>query len=208
MKLPALPWWVWVALGWVVLTTMSGSRPPLLFLAVVGILLAQATRRQAKLRQRSARVEPPSASSPPVDDRPAPTGAAPTGAAPLPRIDVPTYPGPARPGPTASTSSDPVVSLGQLHIGRCGRDLHEAVERGTATDVNRVLEETAELTGRMLGMLAAAAGTPGSGRREFEAGLKVVQRLVAEALGEHPPGAKVTRVKQTCLRMGQTGRYE
>jgi hypothetical protein len=109
---------------------------------------------------------------------------------------------------TPHTSTDPVVSLGQLHLARCGRDLQSAVQHGTAADVARVLEEIRDLSRRMQDMLDAAEGTPGAGRREFRAGLRAIDRLVEDAREEQPPGARLTRVTQACLRMGQTGRHE
>lgn len=130
--------------------------------------------------------------------------------APVP-VPVPgAAPGPAQGfGARAShTATDPVVSLGQLHLARCGRDLRSAAEHGSAADVTRVLDEIGELSRRMQDMLGAAAGTPGSGRREFAAGLRAVDRLVDDARGERPPGPRLTRLTQACLRMGQTGRHE
>ena len=63
--------------------------------------------------------------------------------------------------------------------------------------------------GIALGLYAAGAGAlPGSGRREFESGLRRLQRDVAAARGEDPPGPKVARVVRAAGTMGQTGRYE
>lgn len=137
----------------------------------------------------------------------------------MPRIDVPQYPHgtsptpatPASPGsPTsgASPSTDPVVSLGQLHLSRGARDLHAAAGSGSATDVERVLAEVDDQAERLLSQLGGTGALPGSGRREFESGLRRLQRDVAAARGEDPPGAKVARVVQAAGGMGQTGRYE
>ena len=117
---------------------------------------------------------------------------------------MPSTPG----GGAPHTSTDPVVSLGQLHLARCGRDLQAAAHQGTTTEVARLLDEVTDLSRRMQDMLGAAEGTPGSGRREFQAGLRALDRLVDDARAEDPPGAKLTRVTQACLRMGQTGRHE
>jgi hypothetical protein len=100
------------------------------------------------------------------------------------------------------------VSLGQLHLARCGRDLRAAAQHGSTADVARVLDEIRDLSRRMQDMLEAAEGSPGSGRREFRTGLRAIDELVEDARGEHPPGARLTRVTQACLRMGQTGRHE
>ncbi|WP_131105355.1 hypothetical protein [Ornithinimicrobium sufpigmenti] len=151
----------------------------------------------------------------------------------MPRIDVPQYPHGSTPPPVrppgqssayppghpstystanptvgASPSTDPVVSLGQLHLSRCARDLHTAATTGSTQDVMRVLEELREQSDRLLGQLSGAGALPGSGRREFESGLRRLQRDVAAARGEDPPGPKVARVARAAGTMGQTGRYE
>lgn len=151
------------------------------------------------------------------------------------RIDVPRYPGDAPPPPLpsqpsrpaaeppppasatssptgetaypSSTSTDPVVSLGQLHLARLGRELDAAARTGTQTDVGRVLGEVQDVAQRSLTMLDGASGVPGSGRKEFESGLRRLEREVGAARGEQPPGSKVGRVVQTCTALGQTGRY-
>lgn len=159
-------------------------------------------------------------------------GAPGSGTAPgpgMPRIDVPQYPHGSTPSPAqhpgqssahpsayptthptagASPSTDPVVSLGQLHLSRCARDLHTAATTGSAQDVTRVLEELREQSDRLLAQLSGAGALPGSGRREFESGLRRLQRDVAAARGEDPPGPKVARVARAAGTMGQTGRYE
>ncbi|QFG69114.1 hypothetical protein [Ornithinimicrobium pratense] len=131
----------------------------------------------------------------------------------MPKIEVPQYPDantppPAYPSAGTSTSTDPVVSLGQLHLSRCARDLHTAATAGSAQDVSRVLEEVKEQAERLLGQLSGAGALPGSGRREFESGLRRLQRDVAAARGEDPPGPKAARVVRAAGAMGQTGRYE
>lgn len=131
----------------------------------------------------------------------------------MPRIEVPQYPhgsaGPtAYPPVGASPSTDPVVSLGQLHLSRCSRDLHTAATAGSSADVARVLAEVDDQAGRLLVQLGGAGALPGSGRREFEAGLRRLQRDVQAARGEDPPGSRVARVVQAAGRMGDTGRYE
>lgn len=107
----------------------------------------------------------------------------------------------------SSTSTDPVVSLGQLHLGRLARELDTAARSGSTADVTRLLGEIDEMTRRSLMMLDGASGVPGSGRKEFEAGLRRLEREVSAARGEQPPGGKVARVVQTCSALGQTGRY-
>lgn len=149
--------------------------------------------------------------SPWVGGRP---GAAGPGSEPdMPRIEIPRYPdgiqpSTAYPSSAASPSTDPVVSLGQLHLGRCSRDLHVAATAGTGDDVRRVLDELAEQVERLLTQLGGAGALPGSGRKEFEAGLRRLQRDVLAARGEDPAGARVARVVRSAAAMGQTGRYE
>lgn len=131
----------------------------------------------------------------------------------MPRIEVPRYPDSATPPAAypssgASPSTDPVVSLGQLHLSRGARDLHAAATSGSAADVARLLAEVGDQAERLLAQLGGAGAVPGSGRREFETGLRRLQRDVAAARGEDPPGAKVARVVQAAGGMGQTGRYE
>lgn len=168
----------------------------------------------------------------PTDD-PSPWGGGRPGAAgpgpgpepDMPRIEIPRYPDgdqpasarpssypssypSAYPSSAASPSTDPVVSLGQLHLGRCSRDLHVAATTGTGDDVRRVLDELAEQVQRLLTQLGGAGALPGSGRKEFEAGLRRLQRDVLAARGEDPAGARVARVVRSASGMGQTGRYE
>lgn len=140
-------------------------------------------------------------------------GAGPGTGAGMPRIEVPEYPhGTAQPTPYppsgASPSTDPVVSLGQLHLSRCSRDLHAAASTGSSADVARILAEVEDQAERLVAQLGGAGAMPGSGRREFEAGLRRLQRDVQAARGEDPPGPKVSRVVQAAGRMGETGRYE
>lgn len=128
----------------------------------------------------------------------------------MPRIEVPGYPGD---GGTAYPSAgpdqtDPVVSLGQLQLSRCSRDLHVAATTGSATEVGRVLTEIDGEAGRLLAQLGGGAGRPGRGHRELVSGLRSLQRDVAAARDEDPPGARVARVVRATGAMGQTGRYE
>lgn len=216
-------WWGWLVAVFVVFTLFGDGDVPVLPLLVGFFILANVLGgRRAVGRRQDRRSRGRTAATPDPQNNP------------LPRIDVPRYPGTPSPptgqpyGPPAAdpsappvvqpsaaqdepaphSSTDPVVSLGQLHLARCGRDLQAAARHGTAADVARVLDETRDLSRRMQDMLDAAEGTPGSGRREFRAGLRAVDRLVEEARGEHPPGARLTRVTQACLRMGHTGRHE
>ncbi|WP_298750512.1 hypothetical protein [uncultured Serinicoccus sp.] len=159
------------------------------------------------------------------DDRPGATPQDPVGGtSDLPRIDVPRYPDeappPPLPGPGAgavddhgagayptSTSTDPVVSLGQLHLGRLGRELDTAACAGAGPDVARLLGEIDQLVERSLMMLSGAHGGPGSGRREFESGLRRLAREVDAARGEEPAGSRVARVVQSSGSLARTGRY-
>ncbi|KUG59318.1 hypothetical protein AVL62_06465 [Serinicoccus chungangensis] len=142
----------------------------------------------------------------------------------LPRIDVPRYPDEATPPPLprqgsgavedqgaaaypTSTSTDPVVSLGQLHLGRLGRELDTAARTGTGADVARLLGEIDQLVERSLMMLSGAHGGPGSGRKEFESGLRRLAREVDAAHGEEPAGSRVARVVQTSGSLARTGRH-
>ena len=106
-----------------------------------------------------------------------------------------------------STSTDPVVSLGQLHLGRLGRELDTAARSGTGADVTRLLGEIDQLVERSLMMLSGAHGGPGSGRKEFESGLRRLAREVDAARGEELPGSRVARVVQTSGSLARTGRY-
>lgn len=115
-------------------------------------------------------------------------------------------PGPAAAYPT-STSTDPVVSLGQLHLGRLARELDAAARTASGADVTRLLGEIDQTVERSLMMLSGAQGGPGSGRKEFESGLRRLARELEAARGEEPAGSRVSRVVQTCSSLGQTGRY-
>ncbi|WP_298890466.1 hypothetical protein [uncultured Serinicoccus sp.] len=158
-------------------------------------------------------------------DRPGTTPQQPVGdTSDLPRIDVPRYPGQSPPPPLppqgsgavddhgaaaypTGTSTDPVVSLGQLHLGRLGRELDTAARTGTGADVARLLGEIDQLVERSLMMLSGAHGGPGSGRKEFESGLRRLAREVDAARGEEPAGSKVARVVQTSGSLARTGRH-
>ncbi len=219
MNLRRVPWWGWLIAVFVLLRVLDAD-VPVLPLIVVGAVLVNVLGRRGRLSGHGTRkVEGPAGGAqgwqhPPPEDT--------SLQHPMPTIDVPQYPGPSSgpgggqgglrtpgAGSTGSTSSDPVVSLGQLHLTRSGRDLQRAAADGTATELTRVLDEIHDLVTRMQGMLAAAAGTAGAGEREaFAKGLRVLDGQVREARGEHPPGSRVTRVVQTCLRMGHTGRHE
>lgn len=221
-------WWGWLVAALVLLALFGNRDIPVLPLIIGFVILSNVLggrRRAAPRPQGRTEVQdlPGSDWPPPGGGRPAAGSSAdPPHDTPMPTIDVPHYPGggpgarnpyvavpePTPPGGAPHTAADPVVSLGQLHLARCGRDLQAAAQHGTATEVARVLDEVRDLSRRMQDMLGAAEGTPGSGRREFQAGLRALDRLVEDARGEHPPGAKLTRVTQTCLRMGQTGRHE
>lgn len=127
-----------------------------------------------------------------------------------PRANPWAAPGAPRPEPTAyptSTSTDPVVSLGQLHLGRLGRELDTAARTGAGPDVARLLGEVEQLVERSLMMLSGAYGGPGSGRKEFESGLRRLGGEVDAARGEEPAGSKVGRVVRTCGALASTGRY-
>lgn len=231
MNLRNVPWWGWLIAIFVVLRVLRVD-VPLLPLIVVGAVLGNVLGRRRHVAGGGApgRVAGlPGPTGPPHGWQPAPQqspteqgylGTGHPGAPPqhpMPTIDVPRYPGSgagagqqAAPGAgPSSTSSDPVVSLGQLHLTRSGHDLQRAATGGTASELTRVLDEIRDLVSRMQGMLTAAAGSPGAGEREaFARGLRVLDAQVREARGEHPPGPGVTRVVHTCLRMGQTGRHE
>lgn len=212
MNVRRTPWWVWLVAAFVLLRVFD-LRMPLVPLVIVGVVLVSVLGR----RDRRGRVGPPPPSDPQGVGAQTETDRQP----PMPTIEVPPYPGTGaggRPGgqpggePPASgagwSSPDPVVSLGQLHLSRAGHDLQHAAAHGTATELTRVLDEIRDLVGRMQGMISAASGPAESGRTAFGQGLSALDRQVREARGENPPGAKVARVAQTCLRMGQTGRHE
>lgn len=224
MNLRSWPWWAWVV-AVVVLLGVLDVEISLVPMVIAGVVLFKLFGGRG--RPGLTRGRPDHGGRPPVDDPLAPAPSDPAGAGhdqpagphpphqPMPTIDVPRYPGslppegPAAPPPApGAPATDPVVSLGQLHLSRCGSDLRRAVEEGTVTEQARVLDEIHDLVTRMQGMLGAAAGASSGSRDRFEAGLRALDSQVREARGEHPPGAKVTRVVQTCLRMGHTGRYD
>lgn len=215
MSMSKVPWWGWL-IGVVILLNVLDGRMSIVPLVIVGFVLYSWLGRRGRL--------PWQGSSRPTSLPPAEQSSADR---PMPTIDVPRYPGgsppppppggqatsgqePAVPGPTgqAQPGEDPAVSLGRLHLSRAGRDLQNAVRDGTATEVSRTLEEITDLVTRMQGMLDVTAASAGRSTRDFAAGLRRVDELVQEARDEHPPGAKVTRLIQACLRMGHTGRHE
>lgn len=223
-----LPWFAWAILAWFVLDVVLDLDIGLIPLLIAGFFL---TRAFVGPGQRSTGVPqgpagaPTTGSSP---DRPGPVGApqpwsppedhpgqvpgqVPPPGDPLPTIEVPTYPGPGGTAYAASASSpttDPVVSLGQLHLDRLSRGLDQAASTGGRAEVTSTLQEVVDLTTRMQQLVDGAAGGPGSGRREFGAGLRRLQREATAARGEDPPGPRVAAVVRGARAMGQTGRYE
>lgn len=231
-------WVVAAVVLFVVLPRLGVSALPFVIMMFVLINVLGSRRRRVAHRPRTGLGQPPphghgrghGHGQTPVEGPGQPYGTPPPDR-PMTTIDVPRFPGeaaaptppptppptPAPPAPTPAppgasgppqSSTDPVVSLGQLHLARCGRDLRAAVEQGGAADVTRVLDEIADLTTRMQAMLGAGGDPSGSERKEFRAGLRAVDALVSDARGEDPPGARLTRLTQACLRMGQTGRHE
>lgn len=231
MNVRRVPWWGWLIAVFVLLRVLDAD-VPVLPMIIVGAVLVNVLGRRHRLSSGGARGRvdgqggtrqewqaPGPQDTPPEDGLRYPGSGqpGPPPQQPMTTIDVPRYPGSGAgasqsglpTGGTGGTSSDPVVSLGQLHLTRSGRDLQRAAAEGTATELTRVLDEIHDLVTRMQGMLAAAAGTAAAGEREaFAKGLRVLDGQVREARGEHPPGSRVTRVVQTCLRMGHTGRHE
>lgn len=223
-----MPWWGWAIIAFFVLNVVFQRNVGFFVPVIIGMVAAGMLGQRRGPAQKGQDQPRPLPSSPP----PGPTAEQapgdspwvhrpPTGSAPgqagsgtgMPRIEVPQYPHGATPPSAypssgASPSTDPVVSLGQLHLSRCARDLHAAATAGSSVDVARVLDEVRDQTDRLLAQLSGAGAMPGSGRREFEAGLRRLQRDVAAASGEDPPGAKVGRVVQGAGAIGQTGRYE
>lgn len=232
----SLPWWGWALIAFFVLNVLLRMDVGIFVPLVIGMVAAGVIGRRRGLRpggDRPGQGEQPSPQQPlppvptdPTTSEPSPwvhgsgqrPGATPTAgtsgpSAGMPRIEVPPYPHgvtppAAHPASGASPSTDPVVSLGQLHLSRGARDLHAAATAGSSADVARLLAEVGDQADRLLAQLGGAGALPGSGRREFEAGLRRLQRDVAAARGEDPPGAKVARVVRAAGGMGQTGRYE
>lgn len=224
-----VPWWGWVLIGIFVLNVLGDGASSFLPLVVIGMITVAIVgqRRRSGGRGRGTapgpRVGPAGERTGPLGGPPAPPpqGDAQPGPQPppLPRIDVPAYPGagtgagvpPASP-PTSGTGAvgpgDPVVSLAQLHLARLGRELDAAARTGSGADVARLLEETGDLAARMVTMLSGAHGLPGSGRQEFESGLRRLEGEVAAARAEQAPGPRLAQVVRTCTSMGQTGRHE
>lgn len=221
-----LPWFAWGILAWFVLDVVLDldiSIIPILIAAffLTGIVGGRGSRSQGV---------PPSSSGPPVTPAPDRSGhggaqpgsppqdypgqvpeQGPPPGGPLPRIEVPTYPGPggaAYPTASSSPTTDPVVSLGQLHLDRLARELDQASSSGDRAEVARTLQELIDLSTRTLQLVDGAGGGPGSGRREFGAGLRRLHREAIAARGEDPPGARVAAVVRGARAMGQTGRYE
>lgn len=227
-NVPSLPWWLWALIAFFVMRVLLDMNVGIFVPVLIGMFAAgMLGQRRRGVGGRADRPQPPAQPLPPVGPpdasgpspwthgsghRPSTAPGSGTGAG-MPRIEVPQYPhgstgSTAYPPSGASPSTDPVVSLGQLHLSRCSRDLHTAATTGSSTDVARVLAEVGDQTERLLSQLGGAGAMPGSGRREFEAGLRRLQRDVQAARGEDPPGAKVSRVVQVAGRMGETGRYE
>ncbi|MFK5584458.1 hypothetical protein [Serinicoccus sp. LYQ131] len=222
-----VPWWGWVLIGIFVLNVLGDGASSFLPLVVIGMITVAIVGQRRRTGGRGqgpapgSRVGPAAGGTGPLDgpQPPPPQGDVQPGPQPppLPRIDVPAYPGAAAGAPPASTSrtgtgavgpGDPVVSLAQLHLARLGRELDAAGRAGSGAEVGRLLEETGDLAARMVTMLSGAQGLPGSGRQEFESGLRRLQGEVAAARAEQAPGPRLARVVRTCTSMGQTGRHE
>ena len=210
LDLPVVP----IIIGAVIFSMVTGSRRA----RQVGGGRPQGQQPPAPQQDPAARAEDdgglpridvprfPGESSPPPLPGQGPSGAdQPTPEPPPTRPAASPTPGAA--AYPSSTSTDPVVSLGQLHLGRLARELDAAARTGSDADTQRLLGEIEEMTRRSLMMLDGASGVPGSGRKEFEAGLRRLEREVSAARGEQPPGGTVARVVQTCTALGQTGRY-
>lgn len=217
---PSLPWWGWALVAFFVLNVVLRMDVGVFLPLLIGLgAAAMLGKRRTPVRRGPGGPGP----LPPPEHNPGPSpwsagepsaGRGTAGTDPsMPRIEVPQYPQgagatAAYPPPAVNPSTDPVISLGQLHLSRGSRDLHAAASTGSAADVARVLREVGEQSERLLTQLGGAGAMPGSGRREFEAGLRRLQRDVAAARGEDPPGAKVARVVRTAATLGQTGRHE
>lgn len=227
-----MPWWGWAVIAFFVLNVVFQRNVGFFVPVIIGMVAAGMLGQRRGPAQRGQDQPRPLPSSPPPGPtaEPTPGGSPwvhrpdhqpPAGSSPgpagsetgMPRIEVPQYPHGATPPAAypssgASPSTDPVVSLGQLHLSRCARDLHAAATAGSSVDVARVLDEVRDQADRLTAQLSGTGAVPGSGRREFEAGLRRLQRDVAAARGEDPPGAKVARVVRAAGAIGQTGRYE
>lgn len=219
-----MPWWGWLIVAIVFVNVVNSSGNSFFPLVIFGMIAFAALNRSKRGdRGRVGHPPPPSSAGPRPVGGPAdqPQDSPSTG--PLPRIDVPEYPtspGGGYSGGTPGTgggrstttgagaTNDPVISLAQLHLSRLGRELHDAATRASMIDVTRLLAEIGDLATRMTAMVAGTHGLPDSGRREFESGLRRLEREVSAAKSETQPGPRVSRVVQTCGSMGQTGRYE
>ncbi len=216
--MPRLPWFGWAVVAFVVLNVLLDRDVSILPLIVIGVVLASVLGRPRPGARRPV-TPPPGASS----GGPVLTGQPPPAVEPgMPTIDVPRYPGsvgtahpgpvdppPPPPGPAGGVpATDPVVSLGQLSLARCAQDLDAAARAGDDAEVARTLREIIEVGTRLLPMVDGAGGRPGSGLREFGAGLRRLQREAEAALEETPPGPRVAQVVRGATSMGQTGRHE
>lgn len=215
--MPRLPWFGWALVAFFVLNVVLRQDLGILPLILLGVILAGVLGRPRPGVQRGGpaprqQVPPP---GPVLTGEPAPPEPG------MPTIDVPAYPGPADgggpvrsgppdPGPPGRSdpATDPVVTLGQLTLSRCARDLDAAARAVDTAEVARTLEEIVEVSTRLLPMVDGATGSPGSGRRGFGAGLRRLQREAMAARAETPPGSRVTQVVRGATSMGQTGRYE
>lgn len=221
--MPRLPWFGWALVAFVVLNVMLDQGLGIFPLILIGVVLAGVLGRpRPGVRGRPAPGPGPQVPPP----GPVLTGELPPTGAGMPTIDVPAYPGPADhapsgtayPGPSGTadpgqpgasdTGTDPVVSLGQLTLSRCARELDAAARTGDTAEVARTLEEIVEVTTRLQPMVDGAMSVPGSGRRGFGAGLRRLQREAMAARGEVPAGTRVAQVVRGATAMGQTGRYE
>lgn len=235
--MPKLPWWGWIAIIYLIATVFLDLDLKLVPLLIVGFFVMSMSNRirqrpgvsgptQRPPTQPHAIPTPPAPQAPPgqpyptpgapgvpTDDVPAPRSHPGATAYPIPtpppqpdpgmqRIDTPRYPG--------HQSSDPTISLGQLHLARCARDLAAAAATGETYAVSRVLDEVVHLcTSQRSALQSAVIGGGSNGdRAAYLSGLQRLEREATAARAEVPPGDRVAAVVRGASRMSETGRYE
>lgn len=110
-----------------------------------------------------------------------------------------------QPGGVSQLSSDPTLSLAQLQLSRHSHDLQQAMQQGSAPELDRLLSQIAEVATRTQSSLTAIESTPE--QRAFRNGLRRLERAVGSARGEDPPGTRMAEVLRGARTMGQDGRY-